>query len=256
MTTGDAAKLVVRPRTAALVLAAVAGLLVLAHIAASGVIVWRGSDPGVVSAMGRFLVEEEMSFPTVFSFVLLLLISTLLAAISILTRQTDPRTAGKWLLLAGVFLFLSLDEILALHEVLDRRVMMRLFPGPDTPMGVLWTIPYVIAMILLGAWFWRFFWGLPQPTRMLFSIAALLFIAGAIGADTILGPFFEAHGMEFMDWVATTLEETLEMAGAITFIYALALYLEREFPGHRLRISSARGPGSRRGGEEGASPVR
>lgn len=256
MTTGDPAELIVRPRTAALVLAAVAGLLVLAHIAASGVILWRGSDPGVVSAMGRFLVQEEMSFPTVLAFVLLLLSSTLLAAISILTRQTDPRTAGKWFLLAAVFLFLSLDEILALHEVLDRKVMMRLFPGPDTPTGVLWAIPYAIAMILLGAWFWRFFWRLPNATRRLFSIAAILFIAGAIGADTILGPLFEAQEMEFMDWVATTLEETLEMAGAITFIYALALYIEREFPGHRLWISSARGLGARRGGEEGASPVR
>lgn len=256
MTTGEAAELIVRPRTAALVLAAIAGLLVLAHIAASGVIVWRGFDPGVVSAMGRFLVEEEMSLPTVFSFVLLLLISTLLATIAILTRPTDPRTAGKWFLLAAVFLFLSLDEILGLHEVLDRKVMMRLFPGPDTPTGVLWAIPYAIAMILLGAWFWRFFWRLPKPTRRLFTISAILFIAGAIGADTIMGPLFEAHRMEFMDWVATTLEETLEMAGAITFIYALALYVEQEFPGHRLHISSTRGLGSRRGGEQGASSVR
>lgn len=229
--------LVIRPRSAVVVLSAVAALLVAVHIGASALVVWREFDPAVVRATGRFNLAQEMSFPTVFSFVLLLLCSLLLTGIGVVTRRTDLKTARRWFVLAAVFLFLSFDEILALHEVLDRKVMYRISPT-WSPLRASWGVPYAIALILLVASFWSFFWRLPRETRRLFGVSALLYVSGALAIDLIAGPIFEVYDMRLLGWIATTAEEILEMAGAITFIYALASYIGREFQGQGLLIAS------------------
>jgi hypothetical protein len=61
------------------------------------------------------------------------------------------------------------------------------------------------------------------------STAAILYVGGAVGCE-MLGSFLATTiGFESIPYLlATTLEESLEMAGAITFIYGFGEYAESQ----------------------------
>jgi hypothetical protein len=73
-------------------------------------------------------------------------------------------------------------------------------------------------------------------------IAGTIYVVGAIGVEMLTGLYFESHGGGNPGYVALqTVEETLEMSGIVIFIFALADYLDHQFNGLRLVLSSGRG---------------
>lgn len=63
---------------------------------------------------------------------------------------------------------------------------------------------------------------LPAATMLRFLMAATFYIGGAIGVELIGSSHAELHGYEnWMYALIATLEESLEMAGLIVFIWAL-----------------------------------
>ncbi|MFP8877143.1 MAG: hypothetical protein VCB99_09590 [Myxococcota bacterium] len=69
---------------------------------------------------------------------------------------------------------------------------------------------------------------LPSKIRFLFILAALIYVGGAVGVERATD-WYDVH--DLLDTLAynlwTAVEETMEMAGVIVFIYALLL-LETE----------------------------
>jgi cellulose synthase/poly-beta-1,6-N-acetylglucosamine synthase-like glycosyltransferase len=172
-----------------------------------------------------FDVDLEQNLPTFFS-VTLLLIATLLLAV-IATRANKQRIyhASTWRFLAFGFLVMALDEALALHERLNVPIG-RLFG--EGSLGVLyfpWVIPAVVLVFALGLFFLRFLLDIPVTTRLRFLIAATLYVGGAIGVELLGSRHAELHGYENWTYsMIVTLEESLEMAGLIVFIWALLSY--------------------------------
>jgi hypothetical protein len=105
-----------------------------------------------------------------------------------------------------------------------------------------WVIPYALAVLVIGVLYLRFVWSLAARTRALFICAGSVYLAGALGFESVGGWYFSLHG-EIEDLTYSLLvaaEEFLEMSGIILFIYALLDYLRDQLAGGPLRIMIAR----------------
>ena len=214
------------PRTVLKVFLYLIGILLILHL--GGLISRRVLEQKFIYDLRPlFDFNQEMNLPTFFSSIALLISSLLLATIAWLKWKLDSEFF-PWLGLASIFLYLSFDEIAALHERLDIPIR-----GLLNTSGVLffsWIIPYGVGLILLTLVLLKFFLRLPRKTQKLFFISGLVFVSGAIGFEMIGARHYEIHGGENLTYeLLCTGEELLEMTGVTFFIYALLLYLKDHF---------------------------
>lgn len=211
----------IEPRGLVQRLFAIAVCLTLLSIAAQLAVRFVGGK-ALLIAERALSVHREINVPTLFSALLLFACAVLLAQIA--RSRRGERYARHWWILAGVFLFLTLDEALKIHEHISD-----LLHSQYNTSGIFfwaWVIPYGAAIVLLTAVYLNFFLHLPARTRSLFFAAAALFIAGALGLEMIEARHFESVSGErdLFYYSLATVEEFLEMTGAIVFIHALFEY--------------------------------
>jgi hypothetical protein len=137
----------------------------------------------------------------------------------------------RWWLLAALFMLMSLDEAISLHEHL----------GGAEFHGVLyfsWVLPGALLVAAFGVAYLRFWLRLPRPTRRGFAWAFALYVGGALGMEFPLGAWFEAHGDENLGYaLIDAVEESLEICGLSVFLVAILRHLEQ----HR-KIPSGESP--------------
>ncbi len=125
---------------------------------------------------------------------------------------------------------MAADEALVLHERLIKP--MRAYLGDDA-YGIFyfaWVVPYIAVIGILAPFFLAFLLRLPARTRLAFCAAAILYLGGAIGFELVEGRFVELHGARNLTYsVLTTIEESLEMAGVIIFIWALLDFVAERY---------------------------
>lgn len=169
-----------------------------------------------------FDMNSEMNIPTFYSSLALLASSILLLLTASFNRK-NSLLAYPWALLGIIFLILSLDEILELHEHFV-RLTQDLFEltGWGT---AYWIIPYGTATIILFLILFKFLKQLPRKTSFLFILSGFIFLFGAIGIEIIGGRYVEFYGDQtsFYSFIFT-IEEVLEMSGIATFIYSILSY--------------------------------
>ena len=169
-----------------------------------------------------FDFDTEHNVPTFYSSLALLFSAILLFLIAFKNKKSN-QVYFPWLILGLVFLFLSFDEILELHEHFV-RLTQRLFElsGFGT---AYWTIPYLIGLFLLFIVLFKFLKLLPKKTLYLFLISGGIFLSGAVGMEVIGGRYLEFNGINTPVYCFLyTIEELLEMAGIILFIYSLTSF--------------------------------
>ena len=89
-----------------------------------------------------------------------------------------------------------------------------------------WVIFAIPLVLFFAVAYSRFLFGLPLKTRLLFLLAGILYVGGALGVEFVGGWYHELHGSEHLGYsMITTGEETLELVGVIVFIYALLEYM-------------------------------
>ena len=163
-----------------------------------------------------FDVDEEDSLPTWYSATALLLASGLLFLISRSKRTAQDRWVRYWYGLAFAFAALSMDEVAGLHETFNSVVEFR------------WGIAGGIFAALFGLAYVRFLLHLSARTRWLFIISGCIFVAGAVGVE-MSTDWYDDEGLlntlPYNLWNAV--EEGLEMAGVVLFIYAILNYMSR-----------------------------
>lgn len=201
-------------RRIALFFVSIVLLLTLASLAGQFAKYYLGFERafGFINLMN---VDNEASIATWYSSAALLFCSVLLAAIAVAKMKSGAPHAFYWTALSLVFIGLSVDETISIHE----RVFDSLYHT--------WMIPGVIAVLIFGLVFLRFVVILPPKTRYLFIIAGVLFVAGALGFEYVAFEYWEQgnniRSMAFA--VISTIEEFLEMIGIVIFIYALIDYM-------------------------------
>jgi hypothetical protein len=152
-------------------------------------------------------------------------------------RQLDRKQTYHWFAISAVMLVLSIDELLALHELLGNIPMLK----GGFVFGWIMVVGPIAA--LFGLWFVPFLFRLPASIALCLAAAGLIYLGGAIGLESVGGKIAEAitqtpsdqitpelsqlvtHNRWYLTEVA--LEETCEMSGLILYIYGALRYLAR-----------------------------
>ncbi len=217
----------------------VRGLAVIAIglvVASLAVQVWGYLLPvehyhGVVQ---MFDLDAEVNLPTYFSSLLLGLAAFFSVVIGSVVRAREDRWGLHWSGLAAVFLYLSIDEALQLHERVIEPVRLAL--GLGGWLYFAWIVPASVLLLVFLLVYARFFRSQPPSLRRGLLWAGLLYVGGAIGFELVGGRHFELFGPNNLGYVAiTTLEEGLELAGTVVLIHALTQYLIRLGPTFELK---------------------
>ena len=197
-------------------------------------LLYDGSEGPMDSVSHLLNVDMETSVPTYFSVLLLLFVSALLYTVALGKRQ-DP-FLRHWAGLAVIFLLFSIDEATSIHE-LAVGPLRRQF-GLGGWLYFSWVIPgaaFVLAFVLA---YLRFVARLSKPFQTLFVASGAIYVGGALGMELIGGFQVDHYGRDGIAYVLiTTIEEALEMAGLVLFIYALLRYLETRKAALSVRFS-------------------
>ena len=185
-------------------------------------------------------VGRDASLPSWFSAVMLLACSVLSVLITHARRVCDQERSFHWWGLAIIFLYLSIDEAISIHEKLSPLGSAMLsVAGTGDFVQRAWVVPAVIVLSVLVLLYAGFFLRLPQRIRNLVLVAIGLFFGGAVGLEVLTDLYVYLSGgvrdLTVVENVIRTLifphiEEFAEMSGLIVFIYALLLHA-REISG-------------------------
>lgn len=215
--------LLISPKRAALALAGVATVLTLVSF------VGYLLEPSLGEFVKLIGVGSDTSVPAWYSSVALLLCSMLLAVIAAARRRDGGRFGLRWAGLSLIFLYLSADEMLRLHERASDKVVQPVFGYLDMEASGLLNYPWIALygpLVLVFALVYFGFWlALPPRTRVLFLAAGALFVGGGIGVEALNALYDDLYGHESLVAEAMThLEELSEMLGVVVFVYALLSY--------------------------------
>jgi len=207
-----------------LILGLVAFSLVLFSVI--GQLLLRPSQPDHIQGIiTLFNSAAEGNLPTYYSSVLLLISALLLFIVTLNERTTKSRYFPYWAFLTVGFIYLSMDEMLVLHESISSFIRA---VSDYSGQGVLkspWVILGMITVVVIFLVFMKFIVHLDSKTRTMFIVAGVLYVGGAIGFEIIENLYADAYGQDLMYSMLQNLEEGMEMAGIIVFISALLGYI-------------------------------
>jgi hypothetical protein len=173
---------------------------------------------------GLFYLDTERNIPSLYSASTLLFCSILLATIAYAKKVAGKRDVPYWGALSIIFLFLTWDEAVSLHEKLIDPLRSML--NTSGFFHFAWVIPGSIFVILCLLGFWGLLSVLPAKIRRLFLTAGAVYVGGALGIEMINGYYASLYGEQNIGYaLLTTLEESCEMLGIAIFIYALLSYM-------------------------------
>ena len=188
-----------------------------------------------------FSVDTERNLPSFFSALMLLLCSLLMSLSALACIATRRRLAPYWGGLALIFLGLSWDEAVSLHEWLIGSSIITDLLGLEQE-GVFtfsWVVPGMAALALFLVAYTRFFMALPKSVKAWMITAFSIYFFGVLGMELIggiiIGDFSELVGpgevvdpsniRQLLYLFSVTIEETFEMIGLACLVHALTKYL-------------------------------
>ena len=217
----------------AIILGLIAVCLAIASLTGQHYKINGGSDPFLLKLVDKFDLDGEgANFPTWFQSSIMLFCAFLLAVISYIRREIKGIHYRVWQFLAVVFLYLSLDETVCIHE--QATLPLRQLLHAEGILYFSWVIPAVIVVLLFFAYTIKLLRDLPVGVRWRFIAAGTIYISGAIVVEMVGAKYYETHiaragGVgEIIDWtyaVITTIEESLESTGLILFAFSLLSHL-------------------------------
>ena len=181
---------------------------------------------GMNRILNMFNVDMEQNIPSIFSFTLLLVASMLLGVLAMSEIPgKSTRTKQSWWVLAVVFYYLAIDELIEIHEFM--AIFLRNRYHLSGIFWYAWVIPFGLGLAFMAVFFYRFvFFDIPSRTRKLFLLSAATYVFGALIVEMAGGWYFTHYGSNNYTWIIlTSIEEGLEMAGTACFIYALMDYI-------------------------------
>jgi hypothetical protein len=178
-----------------------------------------------------FNLNGEHNIPAWFSASQLVLLAflALVRSDQLNDRDQDKQTLRRlYLLMGGVFLFFSLDEIISIHESLTELLIHHGINSPFFEGNGAWIFVYP-AVFFVVLWFLR--GGLidflkETPGRRAYLLGAAVFVLGGIVFET-LGYYLDDFGLKetHVKRLEVVLEEGCELLGQSTMVYALLVKL-------------------------------
>jgi hypothetical protein len=176
-----------------------------------------------------FSLDKEFNFPTWYQAISELICVLLTAVIFMAAKESNDKFKFHWLGLSFIFLLIATDEMLVLHEQIISP--LRRFLGTGGFLYMAWIIPALILGVIFVVAYYKFLRSLPSETRKRFIVAGLIFGFGAVGMEAVGGRIATLIGQDnFTYSMITHVEEILEMAGILLFIYSLLLHIQNHYP--------------------------
>ncbi len=220
----------IHPKKISITLAFIIFVLVIAHLAASLLVSGYSLQPDTAVGMflGKFNLNNEVGLGTWFSQIILFVAGLLLFAIGLHYKKTQS-SSMPWLILGVIFIYMSVDEGAALHELASYPTRY-LLGGTSGIFTFAWVIPALIAVAVFGLTFFKFWLSLPAKIRGLFLISAAIYITGAVGLEMIGAAYYGANPGSMLNVTVSdsliAIEEGLEMSGVTIFIYSILSYMK------------------------------
>ncbi len=184
-----------------------------------------GRDRYIVSL---FDLDKEWNFPTWYSSATLLITSLLLLTIAFAKRAEKDEFVRQWSFLSLLFLLMSIDESVQLHE--QTSTPIRALLGSGGIIYFAWVIPAAAFLLVLAVLYFKFIMNLPNKFKFWFILSGLVYVMGAVGMECIDSIFRSTHGENNLSYsFLTNFEELLEMTGVLLFIFTLLKYISAEF---------------------------
>lgn len=187
----------------------------------------------LLKVIGKFDLDfERNSVPTWYQSATLLFSSFLLAVIALVRNAEGDKDFRYWGFLSAIFLYLSLDEAVSIHEQLTMPLRTNFELGGIFYLS--WVIPAAVFLIIFFFVFLKFLLRLSPQTRYLMIASGGIFVLGAVGVEMVGGNYLymtndlPSYVNDFRYVIITTVEEFLEMLGIVIFIYALLDHLVPE----------------------------
>jgi len=201
--------------------------------AGSQIVKYVAGHDKVFGLVRMFNPDEENNIPTFFSTFSLLAVTVLLQFISAYKKQKQDAFAVYWKIAAILFFFFALDEAASVHELLI--VPMRQLFHAKGIFYFAWVIPGIFLLAVLSLAYIRFFLHLTTKAKGLLLISTSLIVGGGVGFELLDGWYAFNYGTNNLGYgLLATTEESLEMAGMVTFIYVLLRYISTHI--HETRI--------------------
>ena len=196
------------------------------------VIYYIVGDPKKFDFIRMFDLDMERNIPTLFSSILFCISAFLFYLLSLSSRQTDNNDSKYWKGLSFIFLFLSIDESVKIHEKIGDFTEQ--FVHASGYLHYPWVISYTILILILAVIYLKFFLKMPRNIFYAFMLSATLFLLGAIGFELLGANESSQYGTTSIRYsIFYTIEESLEMFGLIYLISILLSLLET----HTLNLS-------------------
>jgi hypothetical protein len=222
------------PRKIAYWLLAIVAFLLLANLVSIYFKFVLNQDYGFTRT---FYFNTEANIPSFYSALSMVMSSVILFFIGNLEMRIDKTQARCWKLLGYVFLFLSIDEFISIHENLTGMTRNIVGDGGGY-FYYAWVIPYVVVFGIIFVYLIRFFFRLPVRLRVQFAIAGTIFLTGAVAMEVIGGRYAFHNGTANLNYaLLVTGEELLEMLGIIVFNYSLLKYFIKELINHQMNFN-------------------
>ena len=182
-----------------------------------------------------FDLDKETNIPTFYSSAALMLGAILLCLISYIEKGRGSAWR-YWFGLMCIFVFLSLDEFIQIHERFGQP--MREVFNTSGYLLFAWVIPYFIVGLVLLITYARFLFRLPRRITWLILLSGMIYISGAIGVEMISASISDKGLRDSLSYaLITTIEEALEMFGIALFIYTLLIYIREHMVSVTIKFS-------------------
>jgi hypothetical protein len=190
----------------------------------------------LLGAVRQFSLIRESNVPTWYSALLLTACALSLGVIGVTRPAGKGNYRRHWLILALIFLYMSMDEAAIIHEMTIRPIRDALHLS-----GALyyaWTLPAAILMAIFLLSYLGFLRHLPASSRNRFILAGLIFVGGAFGTELIIGYLRDSEGYKFASIFFSAFQEIMEMSGSSLFLAALLRHLAADGGQIRIKIRS------------------
>ena len=167
-----------------------------------------------------FFFDAEKTIPAWFSSCMLW--TSGIGALVISALEQDKLFKKYWFIIGLSLLYVSLDEMISLHEHGSKIVDSFIFRNIQLPdfLYFSWVIPAMVLILIFFVYLIPFFANLEKQVRILLYLSASIYLLGAVGCE-MFGGYFKVNSMENFYRLASTLEETFEMIGVVVFFHVV-----------------------------------
>jgi len=181
------------------------------------------ADPALASYLELLNLDGELTLPAWLESAMMLGAALLMMLCGAAARRHDRRNALPWFVLAAIFVFLSADESMQIHERLS--IVVNAFGSFGGILAFSWVVAMTPVVLVLGLLFLPFLLRLPAPVGRRLVVAGAVFVLGAIGCELVAGYLVSQGDRGWRYGVEVAAEEGLEMAGLVLAIGAVLDYL-------------------------------